>query len=164
MVIVYILLAYVLIVWIGTRLVVPHLGFTKDSLPQNIPSELEQYIQQLSSESVTNLDLLKKSYDYVTGRYHGSRVKTIMNFWKAFQDPITARSGFMPCNGQNYLLRLMLIKSGRFTEGDVQVKVVPLNLFIHQYLQVNVDGCWIDVDPWSNFLAVPLGKRSAFIR
>jgi hypothetical protein len=41
--------------------------------------------------------------------------------------------------------------------------VTPFNFFIHQYLRVHVDGEWMDVDPWSAFLGVPLGKKSSII-
>ena len=163
MIILYLALAYIFLVWIGTRLIVPHLGFGRDLLPSAIPPELEQRIRQLDRESTHNLDFLKKAYGFVTQTYTGSRIKTITNFWKAFRDPLHLKPGFMPCNGQNYLLRLMLIKSRRFNEEDIQVKVVPLNLFIHQYLRVNIDGHWIDVDPWSAFLGLPFGRRSALI-
>ncbi len=162
MVILYLLLAYFLVVWIGTRLVVPHLGFGREPLPSSIPAELDQRIKQFNSESSNNSDFLKKSYEFVTQTYKGSRVKTITNFWKAFQNPLDLKPGFMPCNGQNYLLRLMLVKSGRVTEKKIQIRTVPLNLFIHQYLRIDVDGQWIEVDPWSAFLGVPLGKKLAF--
>ncbi|TSC68522.1 MAG: hypothetical protein G01um101456_609 [Parcubacteria group bacterium Gr01-1014_56] len=163
MVILYLALAYFFIVWIGTRLIVPHLGFNRELLPPSIPAELDQRIRQFDHESISNLDFLKKSYGFVTQTYQGSRFKTITNFWKAFQNPLNLKPGFMPCNGQNYLLRLMLIKSDRFTEKDIQIRIVPLNFFIHQYLRINVDGQWVEVDPWSAFLGVPFGKKSAFL-
>lgn len=163
MVILYLVLIYVVVVWIGTRLAVPHLGFKREPLPPTIPNELDQRIRQLNQESANSLDFLKKSYGFVTQTYSGSRIRTITNFWRAFQNPLELKSGFMPCNGQNYLLRLMLVKSGRFTENDIRIRTVPLNLFIHQYLRVNVEGRWIDVDPWSAFLGIPIGRKSAFL-
>jgi hypothetical protein len=162
MVILYLLLAYFLIVWLGTRLVVPHLGFGREPLPSSIPAELDQRIHQMNLESADNLDFLNKSYEFVTQTYKGSRIKTITNFWKAFQNPLDLKQGFMSCNGQNYLLRLMLVRSGRFKEEDIQIRTVPLNLFIHQYLRIKVDEGWMDVDPWSAFLGIPMGKKSAF--
>ena len=71
--------------------------------------------------------------------------------------------GFLPCTGQNYLLRTMLVKSGRFQESDIQIKVVPLNLSVHQYLKVKVGDSFVDADPWSCFLGVPLGKKSSIV-
>jgi hypothetical protein len=159
----YLVLTYVFAVWIGIRLVVPHLGFKRERLPSIISNELEQRIRQLNQESSNNLEFLKKSYGFITHTYRGSRVRTVTNFWKAFQDPLNMKPGFMPCTGQNYFLRLMLIKSGRFTEQDIQIRIAPLNFFIHQYLRIKVDGNWIDVDPWSVFLGVPLGGKCSLL-
>jgi len=155
--------SYLASTWILLRLIVPHLGFKKESLPNKLPLDFEAMLHKLSIESASNRDFLAKAYYYVTSHYRGSRIRTLANFWVAFQDPINHPPGFLPCTSQNYLLRLMLVKSKRFQESDIEVKVVPLNLFIHQYLRVHVDGEWIDVDPWSAFRGVPLGKKSAFI-
>ncbi|MCC2631064.1 MAG: hypothetical protein K0S38_873 [Candidatus Paceibacter sp.] len=160
---VYILIAYLFVVWVLARLVVPHLGFRKQSLPDTIPEDLKRKIQELNAQAIDDLDFLKKSYEYVTNLYTGSRIKTITKFWYAFENPIGHKPGFMPCTGQNYLLRLMLVKSGRFQDNDIQIKTIPLNLFIHQYLRVKVEKDFIDVDPWSHFLNVPMGKKSAII-
>ena len=157
----FLILIYIFIVWIVTRMVVPHLGFFKESVPENIPEEFAKVIQDLHTQATDNYDFLKKSYEYVTGLYSGSRMRTITNFWVAFENPILHKAGFMPCTGQNFLLRVMLIKSGRFQNEDIKVKNVPLNLFIHQYLKVKVGNDWIDVDPWSDFLGMKLGQKSA---
>jgi hypothetical protein len=155
--------AYLVLVWIILRLIVPHLGFRRRPLPDTLPQDFEAMLHKLSIESSNNRDFLAKSYDYVTSHYKGSRIRTLANFWVAFQEPVNHPPGFLPCTSQNHLLRLMLVKSKRFQESDIEVKVIPLNLFIHQYLRVHVDGEWIDVDPWSAFRGIPLGKKSAFI-
>ena len=159
----YIALGYVTVFWVLARLVVPHFGFTKKSLPSRLPESFSEIIEQINAESKDAFEFLKKSYDFITSRYQGSRMKTVTNFWVAFENPLNHKPGFMPCTGQNYLLRVMLIESGRFKDSDIELRVVPLNLCIHQYLRVKVAGKIIDVDPWSAFLGVPFGKKSAFI-
>jgi hypothetical protein len=159
----YIIIGYLLIVWVLTRLVVPHFGFKKKPLPETIPEDFLNTIQELSKNSLDDFDFLTKSYNYVVSRYSGSRIKTITKFWYAFEEPINHKPGFLPCTSQNYLLRLMLVKSGRFQESDIQVNVIPLNLFIHQYLKVKIGDSYIDTDPWSHFLGMPLGKKSAIV-
>lgn len=159
----YAIAAYVVFVWIGLRLVVPHLGFRKSPLPEQLPSDIELALERMNAEAVDDHDFLKRAYAFVTGHFRGGRLQTVTNFWVAFYDPLTAPPGFMPCTGQNYLLRTLLIKSGRFTEDDIEVHTIPLNLFIHQYLRIHIGTHHIDADPWSSFLGVPLGKKSAFI-
>jgi hypothetical protein len=153
-------IAYAFFVYVVLRLFVPNLGFRKKPLPDKIPDDLLAVIHQIESESKSNLDFLQKAFEFITKTYTGARMKSVTNFWIAFEEPINHKSGFMPCTSQNYLLRLILIKSGRFTEADTKIKVVPFNFFIHQYLKVRIDNKWIDVDPWSAFLGLPFGKRS----
>ena len=156
-------IAYLLCIWVGLRLVVPHLGFRKEPLPETIPQNFEARIKKIGQESQDNFDFLKRAYAFVTTTYTGGRIRTITNFWVAFEDPVNHAPGFLPCNAQNYLLRLILVKSGRFQDSDIEVRTIPLNIFIHQYLRVQVDGRTIDVDPWSSFLGIPIGKKSAYI-
>jgi hypothetical protein len=157
------IILYVFVVWILLRLIVPHLGFSREPIPESIPQELKEMIDLYHQSSKDNFEFLQQAYKYVTSKYTGSRGKTIFQFWRAFGDVYTKSEGFLPCNGQNFLLRTFLVKSGRFSEKDIKIKTIPLNLFLHQYLQVKVGERWIDVDPWSHFLGVPMGKRSAFI-
>ena len=159
----YVIFIYILLVWIITRIIVPHLGFMKSAIPEKVPTEFEIIIQDINTQAKDNLDFLKKSYEYVTNQYHGSRTLTVLHFWYAFQNPILHKPGFLPCTGQNFLLRVMLVKSGRFNYKEIEVKTIPLNLFIHQYLKVKVGNDWIDVDPWSYFLRKNLGQKSAFV-
>lgn len=153
---------YFIIVWVGVRLVVPHLGFRKNALPAELPAEFAAMVRRIDTEAADDFDFLKRAYAYVTSTYSGSRIRTLGNFWVAFEDPINHVPGFLPCTCQNYILRTLLVKSGRFQESEIQVKVVPLNLFIHQYLCVKIGSDTIDVDPWSAFIGIQLGKKSAF--
>ncbi len=155
-------MGYLILVFFVVRLIVPHLGFRRVPIPESIPAELTTIISDLHQKATSNMEFLTLSYDYVTSKYTGNRLKTITEFWRAFGNVYDTPPGFLHCTGQNYLLRTMLIKSGRFTEGDVKVLNVPFNLFIHQYLKVKVDGKWINVDPWSHFLRIPFGKNLAF--
>lgn len=159
----YLFVGYLVFVWVVARLTVPHLGFGEDRVPDTLPEDWNARVVELSEAAADDADFLKRAYEFVVRKYSGSRLQTITRFWRAFEDPFQQPPGFMHCTGQNFILRTLLIKSGRFAETDVQVKVVPLNFFIHQYLLVRVDGKWIDVDPWSSFLGVPLGEKSVWL-
>lgn len=164
---IYYLLFHICFVWVVLRLVIPHLGFTKVPVPETVPTDIQNVIDELSRSAKNNGHFLEPAYTYVTKKHSGSRSKTVTMFWRAFQNPLYAkRGGFMPCTTQNYLLRTLLIKSGRFNESDIKLKVAPLNLFIHQYLKVNLGdhGGIIDVDPWSHFLGLKLGEKAIGFR
>jgi hypothetical protein len=163
MIFVYLLGIYLIFVWVILRLAVPYLGFFKTPVPEDIPLVLQKRINDWNRDAIDDRQFLTFVYEYITQTYTGSRIKTITHFWTAFQDPLQARTGFLPCTAQNFLLRTILIKSNRFTESDIQVKVIPLNFFIHQYLRVRIGSEVIDVDPWSHFLGVKLGEKSAIL-
>ncbi len=155
-----ILIAYLLFVFVILRLFVPNLGFKKSPLTSSIPEDLENQIKKMNMQAKDDLDFLRQTYEYITGRYYGRRVETILMFWYAFETVLEYKPGYLPCTSLNYLIRIFLIKSGRFTEDDIKIKTVPLNLFIHQYLEVKVNGEWIFIDPWSAHLGIPFGKHS----
>lgn len=159
----YLSLAYLLLVWVIARLIVPHLGFSKMAIREHISKALEQEIAEMNKSAKDNKDFLKLAYEHVTDRYSGGRLKTLTQFHRAFGDLLEKSPGFLPCTAQNYLLRTMLVRSGRFTDADIELKTVPLNLSIHQYIRVWVGAEYIDVDPWSHFLGVPLGQKSWLI-
>ena len=138
-------------VFFALRLVVPYLEFRKKPVPTTIPTELTEVIDRLNNESTNDEDFLYKSYDYVVSKYYGNHHKSITMFWKAFQNPFKQKDGFMHCMGQNIILRTMLIKSGRFRDEDIELKITGISGFIHQYLLVSIGDCVMKVDPWSHF-------------
>lgn len=159
------IIIYILLVFVMTRLVVPHFGFSPFPVSQKIPVELQQKINELklSAESfgtAQDKEFLKSAYEFVTTKHHGERIKTLTEPWLAWQDPLSAQPGFTPCNISNQLLRTMLVVSGKFQNEDVQVRYTFLNFFIHQYLQVKVNDKWIDVDPWAKALGIEFGKHA----
>lgn len=159
-----IVIVYIVFVFVVLRFITPHLGFAREPLPPTLPQEMTDVVARLNHEAENDEDYLHRAFDYVTDKYHGSRYKTITLFWYAWRDPLTAPQGFMHCTGVNYILRTLLVKSGRFTEHDIQIKTITTNLFIHQYLKVRLGDEWIDLDPWAHFTGVPFGKKSRIIR
>ena len=152
MIALYIISGYLFFVFVFLRLITPNLGFRVSPVPEKIPEHLEKVIQDLNSRASDDEDYLFKTYEYVTKRFVGNRPKTVTQFWKAFQDPLKQKDGFLHCMGQNFILRTMLIKSGRFREQDVKVKTEALHIFIHQYLLVHIGDCKMQIDPWKHFL------------
>jgi hypothetical protein len=153
-----ILITYVVIVWIILPLVVPNLGIRR-KVPRELPLYWREVLDGLQASHGSDKEFLVRAYEAVTARYHGGRMETVTKFWKAFQNPFTQAPGFMYCTGMNYLLRTLLVQSGRFAEVDIKIVHVPLNFIIHQYLRVRADGVWYDVDPWAQRFGTPFGKK-----
>lgn len=157
------LIIFYVLLLLSFRLFVPYLGFKRVPIPRVLPEDIRQVIERLDKDSSNNEMYLRKAYDYVTTHYYGSRVKTVTHFWYAFKNPLTSKDGFMYCMQQNYLLRTLLIGSGRFTEDDIKIFVRPFNFFIHQYLRVKLNPKWVNVDPWVRSVGIPFGSKHPFI-
>lgn len=157
-----IIAGYVFGIFFLLRLFVPHLGFRKEPLPEALPADIAETIRKLNAESADDLDFLKRAFSVVTSFYRGGRLETLIHVRSAFENPLTHKHGYMACTGQNFVLRVLLVKSGRFSEADVTPHTTMVNFFIHQYLRVLVGGKWIEVDPWGASLGVPFGERAGF--
>ena len=68
----------------------------------------------------------------------------------------------MLCTQQNYVLRLLLVKSGKFKDSEIRIKwTLVAYISPHQYLQVKVGkGNWVNVDMWGSSKGVPFGDYS----
>lgn len=157
-IILLIAIVYILLVFFDIRLVVPYFGFYKDRLSKDIPQEWEEKIEEINKTAKTNADFLHLSYNYITSKYKGSRLETFTKCLYAFENIFQRKNGYLPCTIQNELLRMMLIRSGRFTDKDILLKATVVNLFVHQYMMVKVDEEWVYVDPWAKSFGVPFGK------
>lgn len=154
---------YLFLVYIVSRFIVPNYGWKKSKLPEKLPEYWQKVVDELKQKSFSQDELLKNTYQYITTHYKGGRFKTILNLPLAFQDPFSRHNGYLQCHIQNYLLRVILVKSGYFSDDDIQVKFVVFNFFTHQYLKVKVGEKWIDVDPHESYKGVSLGKHSEWL-
>ncbi|HBP01429.1 MAG: hypothetical protein UY41_C0009G0016 [Candidatus Moranbacteria bacterium GW2011_GWE1_49_15] len=104
----------------------------------------------------------------MTRKYRGYRVKTYTRFFEIFKKDIGyfwGREGFLHCTNMNFIMRVLLVKSGFFAEEDLKLKWTQIwYVSPHQFLQVKVDGKWIDVDIWANVYGVGFGKHAKGFR
>ena len=154
------IIAYIVLVYVVSRFIIPQYGWKKSKLPQKLPEYWQTVLDELKEKSHSQEDFLKIAYAYITQKYIGGRMKTILYLSQVFQDPFSFKSGYIQCHIQNYLLRVLLVKSGYFSDEDIQIKTVFFNFFTHQYLKVKVGEKWVDVDPHESYKSVPLGKHS----
>ncbi|MDP3918810.1 MAG: hypothetical protein Q8Q35_02815 [Nanoarchaeota archaeon] len=83
-------------------------------------------------------------------RFNGCNVyaKLISYFFKSI-DVIWDNNQSTHCTNLNYILRYLLIHSGKFTEKDIKRKYsLVLYILPHQFLKVNVGKKWIIADSW----------------
>jgi hypothetical protein len=138
---------------------IPHL-FSKEPIREITNKDLLQSIN-LVKHSRSKEEALKRAFKIITSKFKGYRFRTYILFWKAWEkDPnkLWSRSGFMHCTHQNFLLRVLLVKSSWFSEQDIQLGY-SLVWYIspHQYLKIKLGKDIICADPWNHRFGVPLG-------
>ncbi|HVY67994.1 MAG TPA: hypothetical protein VHA30_03835 [Patescibacteria group bacterium] len=142
------------------------MGFFKPKLPREIPEEIRTAIAEMEDKASGGSQYLAAAYAFVGNRWRSGRMNTVFYFPLAFRRDllkIWRRPGYAHCNTQNYLLFVLLAGSRFFRPEDVRFRCVFFNMFIHQYLQVRVDGAWVDADPaGATIRGAPLGSHISF--
>jgi len=155
-----ILAIYILLVQVGLHMIVPHLGFRKKPIPKKLPKELANQIYKLKATTDSDLEYVRACYKYITDHFYCGRLETLTKVQYTFHDVFDHVTGHLPCTLQNYLLRIMLIKSGRFRDEDIELETVPFNMIIHQVAKVKVNNKWIYVDPGGSNLGKEFGEAA----
>lgn len=164
MIIIYFFIIYISIVFIVSRFVIPHLGLSETALPDKIPAEMKKKIMELKSKTGSPREFLESAYDFLGSKRRSERLNTFLKFHYLFKNLefIWEREGYIPCTQNNLLMRIFLVRSGFFRDKDIKTKHVFANFVIHQYLQVKLDGKWIDVDVGEKQRGLPIGKHLGF--
>lgn len=156
----WLVVVYIFVVFVGIWLVVPYYGFNNPKR-KKVPDEYLKVIDEINNRSKNNVEYLKNVYDFLTSKYYGSKIELFTKWNYAFDDIFSHKMGFIPCNIFNQILKTMLLQSQRFEEKDIRKRIVLLNFFIHQYLQVRVEDKWIDVDLEYKNIGIPFGKHAS---
>lgn len=150
LVVLIIVAVYFFLVFFVLRLVAPFMGFGKYQPPKNLPPEIKDKITELENSSYDQMSYLRLAFDFVLSRWYAVRYKAATDFIKLFRSDlkqIWQQPGYAHCTTQNFILNVLLLSSKYFKTEDIKVRHVFLNFVPHQYLQVRVNGQWIDVDP-----------------
>ena len=142
---------------------IPNL-FRKLPLPGIVPQEISHFIDK--HKDINNKEkFLKATFGYVVKKGKGSGLNLFLKFNKLFQnniDSICNNSGYMHCTTMNYLIRIILINNGLFTEADITLKLTHVSFLVpHQYLAVKITNeKFVDVDPWAYQFGVDFGSHA----
>ncbi len=131
-------------------------------VPRNIPKKLEIQIQKLTRQK-NKEELLHSCFDFVVSKNSGERINVFSKFTRLYKldiDDILETKGYAHCTTMNYLLRTILINSGKFKDADINTKLTNIWFLIpHQYLEIKVSqNKKIIADPWAKQFGIPFGK------
>ncbi len=119
----------------------------------------------LLKKSKSKEECLRKAYQILCKKYKGYRLLTYIRFMDLFDDDVGRlwkKSDFLHCDMMNYLLRILLIKSGKFKEPEIKPVLTEIWGFSpHQYLRVKVSPKkYIDVDIWGCSNGIKFGDHA----
>jgi hypothetical protein len=130
------------------------------ALPAVLPDGLEQEIAKLK-EGESQEEIIRKAYELLTQKYRGYRIKTLTRLPELFDvdvEHLWARRGFLHRTNMNYLMKLVLVGTGRFASEDIQARWTAIHYCSpHQYLKIRIEAGWIAVDVWGRAYGIPFG-------
>ena len=162
-ILIIVVIAYIVIVFGFTRLVVPHFGFGSDLVPEIIPDSMLEKIKELKNKANTSKEkFLELSYDYLGNKYHSERLNTLFKFFDMYRNLswYWNKIGFIHCQWANFLLKIFLVKSEFFKEDEIRPRYAFLNFIPHQYLQVKISNKWVDVDVDEKYKGYKIGEHN----
>jgi len=136
---------------------IPNL-FWKVKIPNSIPKDMQNVVNRLK-KSKSKEDCLKKAYDILYKKYQGCHIFT--RFFDLFVTDLHKlwnKNGCAHCTNLNYLLRVLLVKSGFFKDEDIKLKLTLIYISPHQYLKIMLSkNKFIHIDPWGAKHKIKLG-------
>ncbi|NQU79099.1 hypothetical protein HQ545_04995 [Candidatus Woesearchaeota archaeon] len=135
--------------------------FTRSKIPDELPKSMEDVIKELQGCKTKRL-CVKKAYSILSKKYRGYRLLTYLRFFNLFEPNINriwARTGFLHCVTLNYLMRILLVRSGLFDEGDIRIRwTLVWYISPHQYLNIRLDkNKSINIDLWAKAYHIGFG-------
>lgn len=140
---------------------IPHL-FRHHPVPDTIPERLMSQVDKFSAETESDEEFIKKCFFLVVDRQAGMRGGLVTRFSRLFWNDLEHLCdfrGYLHCTTVNYLLRILLLKSGRIPSERVRQKLTTTwFIFPHQYLRIKIsDTEYLNVDVWSYRFGIDFG-------
>jgi len=141
------------------RKIIPNF-FLKEPLYKVNNNDLHAAIKQL--KKLPTATAVERAMDILSEKYECQRIVGAFMLWKLYEsDPnkLWERKGHTHCTQLNYLLRLMLVRSGHLKDSDIKFGY-SLVFYIspHQYLLVTINDKEVALDPWNYDLGASVGK------
>lgn len=132
--------------------------------PEDLPEEMIFLAQEIAKQP-TQREALRCAYDALSKKYRGYRILTFLRLDRFFItdiDTLWQKSGFLHCNHMNYLLRIILVMSGKFAPEAIEAHWTQIWIFSpHQYLVITLEsGEEVEIDLWGKVYGVPFGSHA----
>lgn len=110
-------------------------------------------------------EAIRMTYEKLAEKYQGYRIFTFLRLDRFFintLEKLWQLHGFLHCHHMNYLLRTVLVASGKFAPSDIEACWTQIWLFSpHQYLKIHLhNGKTMEVDLWGKRYGIHLGDHA----
>jgi len=144
--------------------IIPPNVFSKQQIPKTLPKDVQKIVEKLK-KTKTKMACLKIAYNEVGKKFHGEIFRVVTHFFHLYTGSfakIWSKPGWLHCNTLNYLLRVLLVKSGKFKDSEIKVKwTMVYYISLHQYFRIKMDkNKYLNVDMWGRNHKIPLGAYS----
>lgn len=141
---------------------IPNL-FIKQDIPSELPEILENKISEILKNSKNKEEFLKNSFFYIVETRWWSRRNLVWKFDRLFEKDISKiinSKWYLHCTTMNFLIRIMAVKSGLFSDKDIELKLTNSRYIApHQYLKIKLsEDETIVLDPWNYQFGIDYGK------
>ncbi|MEA2007194.1 MAG: hypothetical protein U9O20_03500 [Patescibacteria group bacterium] len=141
-----------------------HTFLSKTKIPNKIPKNMRRVVERLK-KAKNQKQCLRMAHEAMSQRYFGRHMRTITHPLPIFSmdaSKLWNTKGFMHCHNINWLLRILLVKSGFFKNRNiVNHWTVVWVTSPHQYLRIKMDdGVCVNVDVWGATFGVKLGQHA----
>jgi len=129
-------------------------------VPKSIPASMQKEVDKLKKCKSKEI-CVKQAYDLLKKRFKGYLLNTWIRIYELPNrnlDKIWNKKMLL-CTHLNWLLKILLVKSGHFKETDIELKWT-LVFFVspHQYVIIRIGKKLLRVDPWGSKHGVEFGK------
>lgn len=137
-----IVLIYFFFMFVLSQIFIPHLGWKRPA-EKELPKDLKKDLKRIGNSYKKKEDVLKAIVNYMIlekgfyGKY-GQIFRRFLYLFESKFDKLWNGNGFLHCHQHNFVLRNLLLGTGRFSEEDITPVITNCVLNIHQYSEINV--------------------------
>lgn len=141
-------------------LLVPHF-FVKEPIPEITNPGLIAAIEEIKQTNTVE-EAMQKALDMLSAKYTSKRFETYLLWPRVYEkDPnkLWEKSGFLHCMHQNYLFRILMVKSGTLKDEDITFgHSFVWYISPHQFLKVHLPDKTVAIDTWNYQFGAKMGE------
>ena len=128
-------------------------------IPSQLPKDMQKVVEGLR-KTKSREECLKKAYNVFVTQFHGCKLRQHVKTYFSKDVKRMWRERDTHCTNLNYLLYILLLKSGKFRKEDIKFRwTLASYISPHQYIEVRVSKSKVvKADPYGASRGIKLGE------